>query len=550
MADNLLTAQSVWEDFVVSNLTEEIIEERVEGNIVVKRIYLLGREIEKERVKIYGIVAYAKNQKNLPGLLVLQEIDGPIEETFLIKMAKMGYYVFSPDLKGKSEGEHTIYPDSISYANYEIAKNNLLSVPESVRETCWFEWGCVAKYALRYLKERCDKVGALGIRKGAETLWHLAGTEELETAIFAFGTGWHTYKGKFKFANVDATTFDEAHYKYLAGIEPQSYVQYVKAPVLILTATNSEDYDFERAYDTYIRLDNSSYKAINCSVGTGEILDYPCFRDIEIFLSKNLKGSEEVLPKELDFEVEEKDGKVKLTINPDLEGLENIEVYKAENILNPTLLGFTKIADLGKETSYEYEIKNKVDKIFFMVKAKYENGFTISSGVVAKDIETNLNVRKVNMLYSNVKKANKFFAYVSKEDDFVNANIITENIKGMETEKGPMAIKGIYSKTGLVSYSINNEIAKFDEHSILMFDLFSKEDNEIEIEIIVNFKKENQVSYFFKKEVIGSNIWRDFRVEALKFKTAEGKPLQSFENINVIILKLKEKYVVNNVMWI
>ena len=54
----------------------------------------------------------------------------------------------------------------------------------------------------------------------------------------------------------------------------------------------------------------------------------------------------------------------------------------------------------------------------------------------------------------------------------------------------------------------------------------------------------------FKKEIQGSNIWRDFRVEGVKLKTLEGKPLQSFDNINAIILRFKDKYVINNVMWI
>ncbi|MBR2614203.1 MAG: dienelactone hydrolase family protein [Clostridia bacterium] len=551
MVDNLLTAQSVWKDFATESVTEEIIEENIKEGVVVKKIYLSGREVGVDSVKIYGIVVHPKKMTDLPGLLVFGEIGKPIEEALLIKLAKKGYCVFSPDFGGKSEEEYfTLYPEIISYANYTESKDKLLEVKESARKTCWYEWGCVAKHALKYLKQNHALVGALGIKKGAEVLWHLAGTESLDAVVFAFGTGWHTYKGKFKFANQDATTFDEVYYKYLAGFEPQSYAQYVKAPALILSATNNDSYDFERTYDTYIRLDHCGYKAINCSVGTGDVLDYGSYRDIEIFLAKNLKQTEDFLPKELDFEVEENNGKIKITVTPDEQGLKNIEVYKAENVLNPTLLGWTKIADLGKEKVYEYEIKNTVNKLFFMVKAEYENGFTLSSGVIAKDVTTNLIARRVNMLFSNVKKVNKFFAYVSEDDEFVNSSIITEDIKGMRIEKGPMAIKGVYSETGLISYSLNNEDAKFDEHSILMLDLYSKEDNEIEIELIVNYKKENQTSYFFKKEVQGSNIWRDFRIEGVRLKTLEGKPLQSFDNVNAIILRFKDKYVINNVMWI
>ena len=133
---------------------------------------------------------------------------------------------------------------------------------------------------------------------------------------------------------------------------------------------------------------------------------------------------------------------------------------------------------------------------------------------------------------------------------YVSSHVMIRRPEDVSTEKGPMAIKGIYSETGLMSFSINNELASFDEHAILMFDLYSKDDNEIEIELIEDENKPTRTSYFFKREVQGSNIWRNFRVEGVKMKTVDGRTLKSFENVNVIILRFKEKYVINNVMWI
>ena len=72
-----------------------------------------------------------------------------------------------------------------------------------------------------------------------------------------------------------------------------------------------------------------------------------------------------------------------------------------------------------------------------------------------------------------------------------------------------------------------------------MFDLYTKEDNEVEVELITDALKPTKTSYYFRKTVQGSNIWRDFRIEGVKMKTAEGKALQSFDNVNVIILKFK-----------
>ena len=103
MADNLLTAQSVWENFITTDITEEVIDQRVEENIVIKRVYVSGRKVGEESVKIYGIVSHPLNAQNLPGLLVFQEIDNPISDALLIEMVKYS----SPSVLPFKSGENT-----------------------------------------------------------------------------------------------------------------------------------------------------------------------------------------------------------------------------------------------------------------------------------------------------------------------------------------------------------------------------------------------------------------------------------------------------------
>ena len=50
--------------------------------------------------------------------------------------------------------DYTVYPDKISHANYDNSSETFNYVKTTAKDTCWYEWCAVAKYAVSYAKSK------------------------------------------------------------------------------------------------------------------------------------------------------------------------------------------------------------------------------------------------------------------------------------------------------------------------------------------------------------------------------------------------------------
>ena len=256
MAGNILTPTEIWEGFKSDkDIKTELISESRVNDIIISRVYLSGRKVQDGRVKIYGM---------LPAVIVFSDVKKGIDEDFAVQLASHGYYVFAIDFAGRKEdGYYTLYPDSLSYANYDEAKDLLFSVPNSVKETCYYEWGAIGKNVLSFVSNLpfVTRIGAIGIDDGATPLWHVAsGEKKLSCAVFVKNAGWASCFGRRKFSGERDPQFSDNMLKFVAGIEPQSYAMTVKCPTLLVATTNSVKYDFDRVYDTASRAQRAVFQ--------------------------------------------------------------------------------------------------------------------------------------------------------------------------------------------------------------------------------------------------------------------------------------------------
>ena len=306
MAGNILTPEEIFGDVNINFIpkTDLISESRV-GETIISRVYLHGRELPDGQVKIYSVIAHGMQLAMMPAIIVFSDINKGIDEDFIVELANKGYYVFAIDLAGiREEGYYTIYPESISYANYFNSKNNLFDVKTDIKHTCHYEWGVAGKYALSFVTGQpfITRTGAIGIESGATALWHVAATSKnLAAAVFIKNAGWKTYKGRRKFGNSTDPQLSDSMLKYVAGVEPQSYAMHVKCPTLIVSATNDKENDFDRAYDTASRIGERVYKAVSASVERAENISQKEYEGILSFLNGCLFGVEnanKLFPKE------------------------------------------------------------------------------------------------------------------------------------------------------------------------------------------------------------------------------------------------------------
>ena len=291
MADSILTPISLWENFDDTLPLKDIVINSYKSNsIKFSNVYFSGRKIDDfERVRIYGIFA-EPSSKPKGSILIIPDACDSIDREIVFHFAKQNYNVLCVDIKGENsqESNFTKYPKSIEYANFNQCSRTFEYCDNSAKETCWYEWASVARYGVSFLKNKFPKlkIGVLGIKNGANVGWMLAGTDKRVSACtFLYGAGWLAYKGIHKNSDEELSMNDE-RYRFLAGIEAQTYAPYVECPLIYLGSTNSKNFDIERASDTLSRVSDQSKCWCYFNTIIKDCLDEHSLNTVDYFFNK------------------------------------------------------------------------------------------------------------------------------------------------------------------------------------------------------------------------------------------------------------------------
>ena len=128
MIETILTPTALWKNFILADeVSATVIQERKRGNVVLSKLYIDGRSVGKEKVKIYAELVRNVKNKTAPAIILLEDFAINKDKKLVKSLLSNGYSVLTVDLFGSNEGKErfTIYPDQISYANFEEAKDKL-----------------------------------------------------------------------------------------------------------------------------------------------------------------------------------------------------------------------------------------------------------------------------------------------------------------------------------------------------------------------------------------------------------------------------------------
>ena len=563
MAGTILTPNSIWSGFEIrSQLSAEIISEKKSGDVILSKIRIEGRPTKDGQVMIYATLAKNIQQGVMPAILFVQDFNSKADDVLIKDLAKRGYTVLSVDLTGKVDGEeyYTEYPESVSYANYVSVKDSLYHIEGSAIDSCWYEWGCVLRYALAFLKKdpSVTKVGGFGISEAATALWEVAGTDkDLDCAVFALNTGWVGYRGINKFGGAVEPQFSDDMYKFIAGVEPQAYAMHVKCPTLTLSATNSKLYDCDRAYDTLNKIGKDVYKAIHYSVGYRERVSGEAYRTAVTFFDNFLMKATRncSLPLEVEIKCDVADGQLKITVDLDDKDLNSVAVYVAEQTVEPTLRCWHKVVESKKEEDgyvFWYLPYNGSGAVTAFAQAEYSNGMVIGSKILYKkfNAEEILPTYKSNIIYTSRTLGGESVFAAAEQDKVDDMSVNVLDKKRVVTKKGPMGIVGVYSEWGLLTFKINAEKDRPKEDAMLMLDVYCKGGGELLVKLIADYFGQ-KTEYLSRMKIPAGNVWNNFKVEPSRFKTAEGMCLKSYAKIQAIeFLVDGGDYLINNVLWV
>ena len=514
MANKILTPITLWSDFNDSLPIQcTVLEEREEDGVLLRKLRCFGRDVGGVRVNIFAVYCAPAGETAPPALLILPDASQTADVAFAERFAKKGYAVLMPDYRGEWENceEYTIYPEAIPYANYRSAGRRLDFADDTAKETSWYEWVAVARYCCLYLRSLAPerKIGLIGIRAGGEIAWQLAATfEGIACAIPVCAGGWRAYRGVHKFGESTELKMDDERYRFLAGVDSQAYAQYAKCPVLMLCSTNDENFDADRAFDTFARINPEMDKTFYFAARYNGHIGKTGLNDLDLFIDKYLKGREVFIPAPVEIGVEEDEGELVARIKFDRNGeVKYCDVYMAEDNLDSPTRDWTKCTlkreDGDDEQLFTLNAYENASRVFVFAKAKYSCGFAVSSKIAVKRLEN---------AYSNSQKKSRI----------------------------------LYSSTnGTDSFTID----RFDENGLLKFDIYSPRPTILQVCIGAE-QGGTPVRYSCALRVAGGECWADHLLSAKDFKSEINKPLSGLNAARYITFYSQDEFCINNLLWL
>lgn len=560
--NTILTPVTLWKDFDDTlPLCEEVLFEQTRESFLYRELYFLGRKTEYGRVKIYAKYYRPLSVKECPAVLVMFEAGFPCDEKFVGYLLCRGFAVLAVDYCGDvgMPGRHTIYPRDVDYANYSRVGRAMDYVDETAKETSWYEWTAVARYAARYLADCPDvtRLGAIGLRTGGEILWKIAPYAPISCFISVCAAGWLAYRDMEKFADEENRIFDEERHRFIAGIDSQSYAPYVKCPVLMLSAINDKKCNYDRVYDTFQQINPDVEKAILYSAHGNGLIGSHSVLNINLFLDKFLKGRSVYLSKPANFSfTEEEDGDLKIRASYDPQGeIEECGVFFTEKISEFQARDWTRVMGNPKEGGADNIVTIPLDvcvgcnKMLVYTFARYSNGFSIVSKIQEIKLKNNRKkgVLKSRILYTSEDETTGFAAFrrraLSIADCFADGNRSEVTLR-----RGFGGIMGISSLNGIISYRVSEPRYAPPEGALFQFDAYCAAD--AGLEVVFYTDAEERTGYSLHCFVEGGGKWKKFSCESTEFKSERGVTLSEFSKVVSVVFLGENDVLINNVIWL
>ncbi len=556
---NILTPSTLWNDFDDSlDVHPVTLCEKVVDGVRFESISFLGRETGDGRVKIFGV--FACDEKNPSGetVLILPDSCDGVDEGLLKLFVDKGYSAFMVDYRGEWEDCElaTVYPENVFYANTAKCGRYKDFVDDSADKTSWYEWVAVGIYARKYLvsKAGVTAVAVVGIRDGGEIAWKLGSIKQFACMLTVCAAGWKTYSGVDKY-DTDDVKLDEERYRFIAAIDSQAYAPNVKCPVMIMCSTNDNRFDYDRAYDTFSRINPTfvNDSVITYSVRCDSSIGVRSSADMFLFLDKHLRHRQVFIPKmsEIAVSVDEECNLI-ATASFDNQGIvEEYGLFMAEECKDSAVREWTlckykrKTSDSGHE--FFLDVYEKTATVFVLCYGKYSNGFTVWSKITVKKISGLFknSQKKCRVMYSG-KNGIDCFTVAAPRSQAVGGMFFVGNIMVPQIVTKERGISGIYSPCGLSTYRMNTPKYAPEVNSVLKLDFFCDETAEV---MFALEDVDNGQIYKYGQSVLGG-VWQTIIIESKYFKNLEGEQLSDFIHSLKFCINCEKEYAVNNLMWL
>ena len=551
----ILAPTQLWKDYdpIAEPLRPSYLECQESENYYAVEVYINGDKYDNSYTRIY-VYGYMPKQTSFNSNIIF--INDVMDKTFSIDNLKAyadaGYGVFTFDYIGKTNlhGHYTIYPDKVAYANYTESGEHLYRANPTAKDTSFFVWDKVCMKVIALIKQlRGDdcKIILSGYKTGADIALQVAAIDKRVDAVASFlNLGWKDYRNYPKLAQDLHMPIDDERKRWLAGAATESYLKFIKCPLLCVTTTNCSITSLDRIQDSVnILKGNRVPFALSVLPGLSDSISFRARSLLYGWVSSFTQNKK--LPKipDVDFKID-KNGNVIVSANIDkTSDVEDVIINYSYDELDSTLRSWSEKFLSSDDLKTTVPVYDETKILFAYVTVNYKNGISLSSTLKYLPLGEDAQV-----IRTAVKKTRIIFQKSMGIDDWI-VEIVGSMFQFYEPQivQGPLNLSGITCERGnLTTYSIGSYKLKSVTQNLLQFDACALSDRKLTVQVC------SGTYGMYKTYTAHVNLekdkWKKCSLKLFDFKDDNLVPLKSWRDVKKLAFIDASGVLLNNIIWV
>lgn len=462
-----------------------------------------------------------------------------------------GYGVVTFDYLGKRQKghskKHTIYPKSLSFANFDTSEGHLDQYVDSPKDSCVYVWSRMCRDVITFVKKLLGDDTKIYIRstlEGGNILWQVAGTDKrVDGVIVSNNAGWTEHKGLFRFSDSpNEYDFDDKQIKWMSACSPQSYAKFVTCPILYLSGTNTGLTSVDRVEKTLALTMNKSNNHVCLCANLTSTLSSNARTTLIMWLDNIYY--DRPMPKcpALTLGVTDRKAVAKMEYDSNWE-IDKLVLYYSYDEINSEFRHWNRTILSSAHPSFEIPVHNGDKRVFAYSSVYYKDGQYYSSLPAMLDLE-GAKVEMVPPLRTRIIFERKYKLNMWAVDNVKGEYFMPELRAGANDIMGVSANKG-----NLSTYYISDKNFERNSNSFFQFDCYSEKDRTLKVVMSVETDNFSYELYMVDVKLQGGE-WQKISLSHGDFKSKELVPLKTWDNVKKLSFIDIDNTLINNVIWV
>ncbi len=539
----LFTTATLWKNYDrrAQPLEQTVISSEKQADRTVEYVFFNGDPCADGCTRIFSRY-YRPEKANGAGVVVMNDVMDVFDETYVNLLSSAGYCVLVVDYVGKRRAElYTVYPHSLTEANYFVCPDAGLNLPDNPKQSCWYVWATLMLRGVTFLENRPEitrKISVFGVKTGAFQVWKAAYVDDnLACGVALFNSG---------YINSDALSGTK-QMQYNICIDNSPYAGDIRVPVLAEVASNARDNSIEYMSDLTNNVRNNS-----CFFAIGErrcgLLSDDQIKNIRIFVDECNFGEIEKLPRQPEIVARESGRSLFYDVKIDSSlSVSDVRLFVSEGDMPFAYKNWHRYPlSFLQDGSYmaRVNVYAPKERMCAFVTVSYENGFSVTSELV-QNIPFLMKVKPTDSA-----KAHLLYSVEDGVDDWT--------VLGGHGEKGslsPYIEEGEYGLKGVTSDFDTLSTFKFGEFrykmegkSYIQVTVYIESD--MRVSVTVTEKREGDyLNFTHSVHLRGYKEWIKVNLRADEFRCGALR-LENFDDISCFTIESDGKLLLNSVILV